>query len=128
MKTETRMLGGGKRGMRMTQRMKALLFEAYRRNEMCLDTHEHSKPMTQRWLGLGTEAAYRPVLDAGLMRFHDGRTPPKRCMGWLCLTEEGVEILKAHEAEFQEKLEQLRKDNRLSPYASYSFEVRHVII
>lgn len=106
--------------MKLTQRQKTLLFEAFRRHEMCLDAHERSKPMTQQWLGLGTEAAYRPALKAGLMRFHDGRIPPKRCMGWLCLTDEGFNILKVHETEFQEKLEKLKIDNWLSQYSSYN--------
>jgi hypothetical protein len=61
----------------MTHRVKQLLFEAYRRNEMS-DSWEKEKSIRFRWLGLGTEAAYRPIIDAGLMVFHDGRTPPKR--------------------------------------------------
>jgi hypothetical protein len=78
-----------------------LLFEAYRRNEMTLDQVERSKPLSERWLGLGTAAAYRPVLDAGLMRFFDGKTPPVRCMGWLCLTELGIQKMKEYEGEFK---------------------------
>ncbi len=47
------------------------------------------------WIGLGTKSEYRPALDAGLMTFHDGREPYKRCMGWLVLTKKGqTEFLK----------------------------------
>jgi hypothetical protein len=87
--------------IRMNNRIKSLLFEAYRRNEMTLDDHEKSKPLSERWLGLGTAAAYRPVLDAGLMRFFDGEIPYKRSMGWLCLTELGIEEMQKHEIEFK---------------------------
>jgi hypothetical protein len=87
---------------------KRLLYEAYRRNDMA-DAHEASKPLRDRWLGLGTAAAYRPVLDEGLMVFHDGRTPPRGCMGWLVLTEEGERLFKLLSSEFEAALERLKR-------------------
>ena len=85
----------------------ALLFEAFRRNDMA-DEHEKSKPIHLRWLGLGTAAAYRPVIKAGLMAFHDGRIPPRGCMGWLCLTEKGIATLEENRKEFEESLKKLK--------------------
>lgn len=83
----------------MKSRAESLLLEAYRRY-LTSDNHEKSKMLTNRWLGLGTEAAYRPLIEMGLARFHDDRTPPKRCMGWICLTESGVDAYRgaAHAA------------------------------
>ena len=92
----------------MDKMTKSLLFEAYRRNEMAND-HERAKPITQRWLGLGTAAAYRNVLKGGLMVFHDGRTPPPRCMGWLCLTDVGLDTMRTMESEFSHCLADMRK-------------------
>ena len=68
------------------------LFEAYRRFKM-FDSVERRKPLLSQWLGLGTFTAYREALDSGLMRFHDDKRPPPRCMGWLCLTEKGAGCL-----------------------------------
>lgn len=86
--------------MKVKISIKRLLFEAYRRNKMS-DLHEQSKPLKLRWLGLGTYSAYRPVLDAELMNWHDGRKPPKRCMGWLILTPKGIALFKQLEKEFE---------------------------
>ena len=91
------------------RQIKGLLFEAYRRNSMG-NEHEQSKPVDKRWLGLGTAVAYGPALTAGLMRFHDGRTPPLRCMGWLCLTEQGITALDGFSKEFAEIMAKLKKD------------------
>ena len=85
----------------MTDQVKGLLFEAHRRNDML----EQIKPIGKRWLGLGTEAAYRPAIAAGLMVFHDGQNPPPRCKGWLTLTPKGVKALKGLEPEFTERLD-----------------------
>jgi len=74
------------------------------------DKWEREKPLTSRWLGLGTEAGYRPVLEKGLMVFHDGKMPPKRCMGWLVLTPKGVEVLESLEREFNESLLRLKQN------------------
>ena len=94
----------------MSKKLKSLLFEAYRRNDK-VDAHEKGKPLTQRWLGLGTAAAYRSAVDAGLMQFHDGYIPPPRCMGWLCLTDKGVKEMAKHAAEFQRVLHALKEDS-----------------
>ena len=94
----------------MTKRVTSLLFEAFRRNEMAnTDPHWEGEAVTRRWLGLGIEAAYRPAIEAGLFMFHDGRTPPPRCMGWLCLTEAGAKAMQEHEAEFRDALEDMKR-------------------
>jgi len=98
-------------GVRLSRAAVYLLFEAYRRNHM-FDPHERAKPLDQRWLGLGTEAAYRPVLGKGLMRFHDDRNPPPRCMGWVCLTELGIKVMKELEPQFQKELQELHSSPR----------------
>jgi len=100
--------------MKLTSKQKRLLLEAFRRNSM-KHSYELSKPILCRWLGLGTEAAYRPVLQAGLMRWWDGRKPAKRCMGWLCLTEKGLEVLFDSYPEFQRDLEYRSK----KPFDNY---------
>lgn len=103
----------------MKQAIERLLFEAYRRNESSSLTKQ-SKPLLSRWLGLGTAAAYRPILEAGLMVFHDGKIPPPRCMGWLCLTPAGVEAMQSKARQFKEELEMLKKtsyrDSRAAHY------------
>ena len=103
----------------MTKLIKSLLFEAYRRNDMIGAAR---RPLSTRWLGLGTAAAYRPVLNAALMRFHDGETPPRGCMGWLCLTEAGIAEMDKHEEEFRGILDRLKSsdDYRHSLVANYT--------
>ena len=91
--------------MKLKRVQKFLLFEAYRRNQIP-DTHEQAKPLGLRWLGLGTASAYREVLDAGLMTWA-ASVPQKRCMGWLRLTEKGIEVFKDHEAEFKEIMDRM---------------------
>lgn len=66
-----------------------LIIEADRRLRTC-DLHEKSKPVLSRWIGLGTEAAYRSAIQQELMRWHNGQVPPPRCMGWLCFTRKGL--------------------------------------
>ena len=107
--------------MKLTKRQTGLLFEAYRRNDMA-DSHERSKPLRNRWLGLGTEAIYRPVIDGGLMVFHDGRIPPAKYMGWLCLTPRGVDAFLGAADEFAKKLAELKQntDYQQSYTAHYS--------
>jgi hypothetical protein len=83
--------------------IKDLLFEAYRRNEM-RDSVEDSYPLRDRWLGLGTAAAYRPVIEAGLMKFILELTPPRGCMGWLTLTETGEALFHELEPELAERM------------------------
>jgi hypothetical protein len=92
----------------LSKRVMGLLFEAYRRHEMTLSSFDLAKPLGQRWLGLGTLAAYRPIIDAGLMTWHDGRTPPPRCMGWLVLTPNGIAAMEEHKEEFAKALERIR--------------------
>ena len=74
-----------------------LMIEAIRRIKMA-DRHEKSKPILERWVGLGTEAAYRPAIKAGLMKFVRqfslDPVPPPRCMGWLHLTPKGLKVLR----------------------------------
>ena len=77
----------------MNKSVKFLLFEAYRRNEM-RDSHENSKPLNKRCLGLGTAAAYKPALEAGLMTFHNGRTPPTRCQRFFTDKSRGYIMIK----------------------------------
>lgn len=91
---------------KLGSRQKALLFEAYRRYKMYTGTR---LPITEQWLGLGTEAAYRTMINAGFMKFFDGVTPEPRCMGWLVLTKKGVKILHEYENEFKERLEEMKK-------------------
>lgn len=50
------------------------------------------EPIRTAWLGLGTESFYRDAINDGLMTWHDGKTPPRRCSGWLVLTEKGEKI------------------------------------
>lgn len=109
--------------MKLTAAQNRLLFEAFRRNQMDIESkgHEYNKPILSRWLGLGTEAAYRPVLNSGLMRFFDGRTPYKRCMGWLCLTPLGLEVMNENTKEFKQYLNSCKEqgyDNSI--LANYS--------
>ena len=90
---------------------KRYLFEAYRHNQM-IDPREPIQPLTKRWLGLGTVAAYRPMLKADLMRFHDGEIPPARCMGWLVLTKKGVELYHKYENEFETEMQRLNESEK----------------
>jgi hypothetical protein len=72
----------------LSARNRLLMREAIRRYYM----FHGGEPLTMAWIGLGTAAFYRPAIDAGLMTFHDGRTPPKRCMGWFVLTDKGQSV------------------------------------
>jgi len=91
--------------MKLKSAEKQLLFEAYRRNEMA-DSHERSKPLSQRWLGLGTEAAYREALDAGLMTWANS-VPAHRCMGWLVLTKKGIQAMQKCASEFEQAMQRM---------------------
>lgn len=98
---------------RLTSQIRFLLFEAYRRLDMIsTDYIQEGKPITKRWVGLGTEAAFRPAIEAGLMHWFDDEQPPPRCKGWLCLTELGVTVLWDHRAEFEKMLQGLKEDSR----------------
>lgn len=74
----------------MKASVERLLLEAYRRNGI---GNKAGQGITERWLGLGTEAEYRPAIAEGLMVWHDGIPPPKRILGWLCLTNKGAGAL-----------------------------------
>ena len=95
--------------MRGKKIIKQLLFEAYRRNDMA-DSHEKQKDLKNSWLGLGTEAAYRPGIEAKYFIFHKGHTPPRGCMGWLTLTDKGVKAMMELENEFKTYLEEIKKE------------------
>jgi len=94
----------------MKKIIRRLLFEAYRRNEQAKAKNDDKihQPIENRWLGLGTAAAYREGIDAGLFVFHDGRTPPPRCMGWLVLTKAGITAMNSMEDEFKEILKRMK--------------------
>jgi hypothetical protein len=90
---------------KISKAVRRLLFEAYRRNQK-RDSFMQGQALLDRWLGLGTEAAYRPVLKAGLMRFSSG-PPAKRCMGWLVLTRKGANLMRALTPEFIDRMNAL---------------------
>ena len=108
--------------MRISKTIKGLLFEAYRRNCSPLNYDIKDQPLRQRWLGLGTEAAYRSVINAGLMVFFDGKVPPRCCMGWLVLTPEGITLFNELSEEFEKEMQKLRADPeyRRSYWANYT--------
>ena len=74
---------------KLTKQVEFLLLGAAR----SIDMNETGKAITNMWLGLGTYAQYKSVLELGLMKFHNNIIPPKRCLGWLILTEKGVDSL-----------------------------------
>lgn len=71
-----------------------LLIEAIRR----FDMHHSTKNPLDAWTGLGFLTYYNPVLDAGLMTWVE--KPAPRCMGWLRLTEKGLDEVNLIRAEF----------------------------
>lgn len=73
----------------MKKRTYNLLLEALRR--YC--SFSAGESLSRAWLGLGTEADYRQGINDGYFTWHDGRVPPKRCMGWLVLTEKGQKVI-----------------------------------
>jgi len=81
--------------------LRGFMLEAHRRIEIG-DDAERGLPLTRKWVGLGTAAAYKPMVEAGYMTFHDGKIPPPRCMGWLVFTETGA-------AKYQELLPDLQR-------------------
>jgi len=74
--------------MKMKAGVEILMNEAIRR--YCL--FHAGEPLRNAWVGLGTVSEYKSVLDDGLMIFHDGKKPYKRCRGWLVLTDKGVTL------------------------------------
>ncbi len=76
------------RKYRLPYRVHRLLCEALRRY-----TRFHpGEDMEMAWTGLGFASEYKPVVDAGLMRFAHHYQP--RCNGWLIMTEGGAAIVK----------------------------------
>ena len=108
--------------MKLSKRIKSLLFEAFRRNDIA-DARERSKPLGLRWLGLGTASAYKTISDAGLMVFHDGRTPPAGCMGWLVLTPAGERAFNEYAGEFSVVLTRLKKETRYNESYASQFQL-----
>lgn len=80
----------------LTPRQYKLLLEALRRWLYSVhvenDHFEERRGLRNAWTGLGTRTLYKPVLDAGLMEFNSRYAP--RTIGWLRLTDKGVEIVK----------------------------------
>jgi hypothetical protein len=74
--------------MKMSIKVERLMNEAIRR--YCL--FHAGEPLRNAWIGLGTATEYKPAIDEGLMIFHDGVKPYKRCMGWLILTDKGTTL------------------------------------
>lgn len=68
------------------------MLEAYRR-WICIGFQSAEKPLTELWLGLGTESVYRPAIKAGLLEWIDG-PPQKRILGWVKLTCKGQEVIR----------------------------------
>lgn len=89
--------------------IKEILFEAFRRNKIA-DSCDLSKPMNKRWLGLGYKTTYKVAVEDGYMAWIFG-APKDRCMGWLHLTDKGVEALNLLIPEFEEKWEKMEKSS-----------------
>lgn len=97
---------------RLTPSQRRLLLEALRRYRLHYPTISPTKawttaeyleaseflddaayvPLVLAWTGLGHKTTYRPVVDAGLMRWVGGE-PRDRHIGWLCLTQAGARII-----------------------------------
>lgn len=96
------------------------LRDAVRRIKIA-DNIEQQQPMTKKWLGLGTYAEYRPLINKGLFVFHNGQKPPARCMGWLCLTSKGVKWFEENRVHVEERVNSDLKNNALAHYQLSSF-------
>ena len=72
-------------------RQRGCLEEAHRR----MHTFHLDKNPLQEWSGLGYKTEYKSTVADGFMRWaeHLGREPADRQMGWLILTEKGVDML-----------------------------------
>ena len=76
----------------MTIKVEELLREAIRR----WLAFGINKPILDCWIGLGTEAEYRPAIKAGLMKWVCVAPPPPRCPNWLQLTPEGEDAIREY--------------------------------
>ena len=67
---------------------------------------------------MGTYSIYRNGIKKGYFQFHDGKIPPKRCMGWIVLTEKGAEIytelLKEHQSKWDYAIESYKIRNPIT--------------
>lgn len=111
----------------ITTAQKRLLFEAFRRGTL-FDAIEKSKPITQQWRGLGTTSTYRSVINAGLMKFYNGRTPACGCKGWLVLTQAGVEAMESFREEFQRQMDYLLTQTNYANSLSAKFFLAGAVV
>ena len=88
----------------ISKKLRTIMFDAYRRRDIL---KYKDIPITQQWLGLGSQSVYRPALEKGLMRWAI-EEPPKRCQGWLCITENGLELLDELSPEFGKSLKEIK--------------------
>lgn len=56
-------------------------------------TFHNDKPLNNTWLGLGTEAVYRPAVQNGLMT-RIISISGRGILGWYVLTDKGIELYK----------------------------------
>ena len=73
----------------LTKNQRLLLMEAARRY---LRFHK-GESLTEAWTGLGSVSTYKPAINAGFMRTHDGKMDA-RISHWWILTEKGAAIVK----------------------------------
>jgi hypothetical protein len=107
----------------LSKRVTYLLFEAYRRNDLINRQLGEKTPLESRWLGLGTEAAYRPIIEAGLMTWVSGQPTAPRQARWLKLTAAGVEAFAAYEKELSEALAELKRSEAYQREYSSRFQL-----
>jgi hypothetical protein len=65
------------------------LIEGYRRWIL----FNKDKPAKDVWAGLGTSSQYNPAIKDGYMKWVEFLPPMKRQVGWLKLTDSGVDII-----------------------------------
>lgn len=76
----------------MKRKTLLLLLEAYRR-WVAIGSNP-DKSLGDKWLGLGTDAEYRPIIKEGYMIWVNYEAPDPRIMGWLKLTTKGEEVIR----------------------------------
>lgn len=77
----------------MKRKTLLILLEAYRR-WITFGDRPPDKSLGDKWLGLGTEAEYRSIIEDGYMVWVNYEAPSPRIMGWLKLTSKGEEIIR----------------------------------